>query len=172
MTQTLENYFSIYAESHSHPRNKQLHLICIPLIFYTVIALSAAMAIPDAVLPELLRDFSVRRGLAIWNLGTVVSILGLIFYFRHSVKYFLIMCFAVAACWWLALSLKTAFPNWHIYINIFIFVVAWIGQFVGHGIEGKRPSFYHDLLFLLVGPLWVIKWFEERWLQTKASRSH
>jgi uncharacterized membrane protein YGL010W len=37
-----------------------------------------------------------------------------------------------------------------------IFVVAWIGQFVGHKIEGKKPSFFEDLQFLLIGPAWVV----------------
>jgi uncharacterized membrane protein YGL010W len=35
--------------------------------------------------------------------------------------------------------------------------LAWIGQFYGHKIEGKKPSFLKDLEFLLIGPLWVIQ---------------
>jgi uncharacterized membrane protein YGL010W len=41
--------------------------------------------------------------------------------------------------------------------NIVIFVLAWIGQFVGHKIEGQKPSFLEDVQFLLIGPLWVVK---------------
>jgi uncharacterized membrane protein YGL010W len=37
-----------------------------------------------------------------------------------------------------------------------IFVVGWIGQFIGHAIEGKRPSFMKDIQFLLIGPLWLL----------------
>jgi uncharacterized membrane protein YGL010W len=37
-----------------------------------------------------------------------------------------------------------------------LFVLAWIGQFVGHAIEGKRPSFIKDLQFLLIGPMWLL----------------
>jgi len=37
-----------------------------------------------------------------------------------------------------------------------LFVLAWIGQFVGHAVEGKRPSFYKDLQFLMIGPLWLL----------------
>jgi uncharacterized membrane protein YGL010W len=40
--------------------------------------------------------------------------------------------------------------------SIAIFVAAWIGQFIGHAIEGKRPSFFKDLQFLLIGPLWLV----------------
>lgn len=41
-------------------------------------------------------------------------------------------------------------------LSLLIFVVAWIGQFVGHHIEGKKPSFVEDLQFLAVGPLWTL----------------
>ena len=37
-----------------------------------------------------------------------------------------------------------------------VFVLAWIGQFIGHLIEGKRPSFFKDLQFLLIGPAWLM----------------
>ncbi len=37
-----------------------------------------------------------------------------------------------------------------------VFVVAWIGQFIGHKIEGKKPSFLQDLQFLLIGPVWLL----------------
>ncbi len=53
----------------------------------------------------------------------------------------------------LALEWETELPMVPIYLGIFI--VAWIGQFVGHHIEGKAPSFFEDLKFLLIGPLWV-----------------
>ena len=45
-------------------------------------------------------------------------------------------------------------PLWQTCVAIF--VVAWVGQFIGHAVEGKRPSFFKDLLFLLVGPLWLL----------------
>lgn len=40
-------------------------------------------------------------------------------------------------------------------ISVAVFVIAWIGQFIGHKIEGKKPSFFKDIQFLLIGPLWV-----------------
>ena len=41
-------------------------------------------------------------------------------------------------------------------IYISIFIIAWIGQFIGHKIEGKKPAFFKDLQFLLIGPLWLL----------------
>ena len=47
-----------------------------------------------------------------------------------------------------------AWPLW--LTCVVIFVVAWIGQFIGHSIEGKRPSFFKDVQFLLIGPIWLV----------------
>jgi len=51
-------------------------------------------------------------------------------------------------------------PLW--LISLVIFVVAWIGQFVGHLAEGKRPSFFRDLQFLMIGPLWLLSGLYDR----------
>jgi uncharacterized membrane protein YGL010W len=47
-------------------------------------------------------------------------------------------------------------------LSIAIFVLAWIGQFIGHLIEGKKPSFFDDLRFLLIGPLFVLGFLYRR----------
>jgi uncharacterized membrane protein YGL010W len=43
---------------------------------------------------------------------------------------------------------------WQICLGIFI--ISWIGQFIGHKIEGKKPSFLDDIKFLLIGPIWLL----------------
>jgi uncharacterized membrane protein YGL010W len=52
-----------------------------------------------------------------------------------------------------ALSVHSSVPLWMIFTVAF--VLAWIGQFIGHAIEGKRPSFFKDAQFLMIGPLWL-----------------
>jgi len=47
-------------------------------------------------------------------------------------------------------------------LAIAVFVVAWIGQFIGHKVEGHRPSFFTDLVFLLIGPLWTLRKLYQR----------
>ena len=47
-------------------------------------------------------------------------------------------------------------------ISAGIFVVGWIFQFVGHKIEGKKPSFFEDIQYLWVGPLFVVAWLLRR----------
>ena len=37
-----------------------------------------------------------------------------------------------------------------------VFAVTWVAQFIGHAIEGKKPSFFEDVQFLLIGPIWLL----------------
>jgi uncharacterized membrane protein YGL010W len=51
-------------------------------------------------------------------------------------------------------------PLW--VISLIIFFVAWIGQFYGHKVEGKKPSFLKDIQFLLIGPAWLMHFIYKR----------
>jgi uncharacterized membrane protein YGL010W len=42
-----------------------------------------------------------------------------------------------------------------LWLAIGVFAVAWVGQFIGHVVEGRRPSFFTDLAYLLIGPAWL-----------------
>jgi uncharacterized membrane protein YGL010W len=47
--------------------------------------------------------------------------------------------------------------------SVAIFIIAWIGQFYGHNIEGKKPSFLKDIQFLLIGPMWLMSFIYKKW---------
>ena len=49
-----------------------------------------------------------------------------------------------------------------LYIYVVVFIIAWIGQFVGHKIEGKKQSFFEDLQFLLIGPAWLLSFIYKK----------
>lgn len=87
--------------------------------------------------------------LSVW-LTLVLSALVLLFYIRLSTPLFLAMGIFILLC----LAVMTVLP-WGFKVWAGIFVVAWIGQFIGHKIEGKKSSFLEDLQFLLIGPAWV-----------------
>ncbi|CAN5847029.1 hypothetical protein BH18ACI4_BH18ACI4_03500 [soil metagenome] len=38
-----------------------------------------------------------------------------------------------------------------------LFVGGWILQFLGHAIEGNQPAFFKNPVYLLVGPLWLLR---------------
>ena len=142
---TVEQWFGEYGESHSNPRNELLHIICVPAIVLTVIGFIWSIPVPTA--------FSE---ISPWfNWATIAIVLAIAYYFALSVAlgFGAAIGLGVLAC--LVRYLDTlAWPLW--LTCLVIFVVAWIGQFVGHAIEGKRPSFFKDLQFLLIGPLWLL----------------
>ena len=55
----------------------------------------------------------------------------------------------------IVISLVLVFFNWRWALALFI--VGWILQFVGHLIEGNRPAFFRNPVYLLVGPWWLVR---------------
>ena len=146
---TAQQWFDEYAVSHQNETNKLIHYICVPAIFFSVIGL--LMSIPTTFLE---RTFELYNPI-LENWAAAVGILILIFYLRLGFWYFVQMLVITLLCivgnFWLGNNVNL------LYTSIIIFVVAWIGQFYGHKVEGMKPSFIKDLQFLLIGPLWVVK---------------
>ena len=146
---TAIEYFEEYAVSHQNKTNQAIHYICVPLIFFSVIGL--LMTIPTPFLESI---FDLSNPL-LENWAVVAGLFISFFYLRLGFWYFTEMLVVILICiignFWLG-----NFVNL-LYASIIIFVLAWIGQFYGHKIEGAKPSFLKDLQFLLIGPLWVIQ---------------
>jgi uncharacterized membrane protein YGL010W len=142
---TVEQWFGEYGASHTHPRNELLHFICVPAIVLTVIGF--LWSIPT---PAVFADVSP------WlNWATICIVLSVIYYFSLSAALGLGATISLGILAYIVSWLDTlAWPLWA--TCLVIFVIAWIGQFIGHHIEGKRPSFFKDLQFLLIGPLWLL----------------
>lgn len=126
---TLEQWLSEYAVSHQNLINKKIHWLCVPTIFVSILGMGLS--------------------LSVW-FTLVLSALVLLFYMQLSTPLFLAMGIFIMIC----LAVMAALP-WGFKIWAGVFIVAWIGQFIGHKIEGKKPSFFEDLQFLLIGPAWV-----------------
>lgn len=146
---TAREYFNEYALSHQNKTNIIIHYICVPLIFFSVIGL--LMSIPTTFLEEKLGMYNPL----IENWAIVVGLVISIFYLRLGFWYFVQMLFVILLCIVLNFWIAKHFSIF--YISISIFILAWIGQFYGHKVEGAKPSFLKDLQFLLIGPLWVIQ---------------
>ena len=144
---SIQTWLSEYSESHQNKINKLIHWICVPTIFWTLLALLWQIQLPS---------------LGYINLATALILYGLIFYatlsFRLMLGMLLVCSAFVAIILWYEATLTT--PIWK--TALIVFVIAWIGQFIGHGIEGKKPSFFKDLQFLLIGPAWVISFIYQR----------
>lgn len=138
---SINDWLNAYGESHQNKTNQLIHKVCVPIITFTVIGILWS-------LPFVKNDYFI-------NWGTLFVLGCLVFYFTLSKKYFLGMCFVTLPMLGLAHFLNQ--KEILLRLSIILFVLAWIGQFYGHKIEGKKPSFFQDLVFLLIGPLWVLK---------------
>ena len=139
-----------YGESHQNPTNKAIHWICVPLIYWSTVGLF--WSIPSGPLVDLLSG-SVG---AYANWASVGVLLSLIWFFRMSASLGLGLTLWSALMLYLCHVVETCvgLPLYQVCVGVF--VSAWAGQFIGHKIEGKKPSFLKDLQFLLVGPMWLM----------------
>ncbi len=145
----IDQLLSEYGESHQNATNKTIHWICVPLIFFSIVGLVAS--IPSGMLQSLLGE-----GNPYANWATVALVLAVVYYVSLSIPLSIGMTIFALFCLFvvnLIVNLDIA-SLW--IVSLGIFVVAWIGQFYGHKVEGKKPSFFKDVQFLLIGPAWLM----------------
>jgi uncharacterized membrane protein YGL010W len=145
----LDQWLEEYGESHRNPTNKTIHFICVPLIYFSIIGLLSA--IPSLsllkLLPDSLSDYA--------HFGTLLLPFVMLFYLRLSVAITLGMMLFSVLCLLLIQLINLAGIN-VLMVSVIVFALAWVGQFYGHKIEGRKPSFFKDLTFLLIGPAWML----------------
>ena len=145
----IEELFNEYAESHKNKTNQLIHFYCVPAIFFSIVGLF--MSIPSDSISNLLNI----NNPFIENWAAIILVFLLFYYLYLSFSTFVRMLtfsiFCLVGNYFLSQNLNL------FYSSIFIFIFAWIGQFYGHKIEGKKPSFFKDLTFLLIGPAWVFE---------------
>ncbi|WP_317205407.1 DUF962 domain-containing protein [Janthinobacterium sp.] len=137
-TRSIDILLATYSESHRNRVNEVIHFVCVPLIVFSLLGL--AWAIHPA-------------------LALALSAAALYYYTRLSKPFAIGMALMAAAMLGLLLALP---PPTVLPLSLAIFVLAWMGQFIGHKIEGKKPSFFDDLRFLLIGPLFVLGFLYRR----------
>lgn len=148
MGRTINQWLSEYGESHQNPVNKLVHWICVPTIMFSLMGLLSCIPVPGH-LP--------------WycNWASLALVLALLFYLRLSLAMFLGFCLvSVGILAGIRLVQVLHFPQLLLYSGLF--VAAWLGQFWGHHVEGKKPSFFKDLQFLLIGPAWLMHFVFEK----------
>lgn len=151
----IDQLLSEYGESHQNATNKAIHWICVPLIFLSVVGLIAS--IPSGAVQNLL---GANNPYANW--AAVVLVLVLIYYVSLSIPLSIGMMLFGALCLVVVsyIARLEIAPLW--IVSLVIFFVAWVGQFYGHKVEGKKPSFFKDVQFLLIGPAWLMHFIYKR----------
>lgn len=140
---SLDDWFKDYAVCHQNPTNQLIHVICVPLIMYATLGLIWALPTVQIGGWQLNWFYPVVFGVTV-------------FYASLSLTYALLMLLVQA----LFAGIFLLLDNRGLSVgrtSTAIFIAAWIGQFYGHKVEGKKPSFFKDVSFLLIGPLWVLK---------------
>lgn len=130
-TRRVDELLAHYGESHQNPGNEVIHFIAIPLIMLSLVGMLFA--------------------LNPWVAYAFVAA-SMVYYARLSLVFLVTM--AVISL--LAFVIVFAMGGHVLAISVAIFVGAWIMQFIGHKMEGKKPSFFEDIQYLWVGPLFVL----------------
>jgi uncharacterized membrane protein YGL010W len=142
-TRRLDWFLEKYGESHQNATNKLIHWVCVPLIMFSLLGMIYAIPFPI-------------EKLMYANWAAVLVGLALIYYITLSLPMFfgflVVGSAMVVGNHFLAQSVGANL----IYVSLAIFALAWVGQFIGHKIEGKKPSFLEDIQFLLIGPAWLL----------------
>jgi uncharacterized membrane protein YGL010W len=147
----LTTFLHDYGESHRHPINQWVHIVCVPAIFLSTLGLFWLIPLG--------RWLGLEGAAGYWlNGGTVLAALCMPFYLRLSMGVSLLMLgwLAVSIAIVVAVDRSAASLGWSALV---LWLVAWAIQVWGHKVEGKKPSFTDDLVFLLVGPVFVSKEF-------------
>lgn len=145
----MQQWLDEYGSHHKNSINKIIHWICVPLIFFSVVGILYAVKLPYTV-------FEFKLNLAVFALVFLM-----LYYQKLSVSLsFGMFLFCIACLFFCNLIEINGYKLW--LISIVIFVIAWIGQFIGHKIEGQKPSFTDDLQFLLIGPAWLMSFIYEK----------
>jgi uncharacterized membrane protein YGL010W len=136
-----------YSDSHQHPTNKILHWIDIPLIYLSVMGLLWEVKLP-AVLP-FFDSMPLNAAMPI-SLLVFVYYLNLSFALGIGILVYTVVCLCFCYFW------ETHMPMALWAVSAAAFLIGWVAQFIGHRIEGKKPSFLKDLQFFLIGPAWMV----------------
>ncbi|MGH8030983.1 MAG: DUF962 domain-containing protein [Luteimonas sp.] len=141
---SIDRWFANYSRDHRNQTNQSIHMIAVPAIAWSVIALLWCIPVP-----------------IIWFTAGLWAALAMfaawLFYSRASRALGTGMLVVFVAMSWLTRWIYNTYGMQTLLIAaVAVFVVAWIAQFVGHKIEGSKPSFLTDLTYLLIGPAWVL----------------
>jgi uncharacterized membrane protein YGL010W len=137
MTPVLASHFADYAAFHQTPGNRECHMVGIPLIVFTLIAMLARVPL------FALGGFTV-------TLAELLIVAVTAYYLTMDKALALVMLAASAA--FAAAGRFMPFSA-----SLALFVLGWVLQFVGHYVyEKKSPAFFRNFTHLLVGPLWIL----------------
>ena len=153
----IEQWIFEYGQSHQNPTNKTIHWICVPLIMMSLLSLISLIPSPF----DNIRLFSFNGNDINLNWTILFLSFTVIFYLRLSYTIAIgmlgVALSMIASVTWIEIIDPSIWK-----LSMLIFILAWIGQFIGHKIEGQKPSFFEDIKFLLIGPAWLLSFIYKK----------
>jgi uncharacterized membrane protein YGL010W len=147
---SIQQWLAEYGESHKNETNKTIHWICVPTIFFSVIGLLYLIKLPWVI-----------AGVQV-NLAMIIMALVICYYISLSKTLWIGMLLFGLLCLWICYVIeRSGFIQLWLFCVI-TFTAAWIGQFYGHKVEGKKPSFLKDIQFLMIGPAWLMSFIYKK----------
>jgi len=150
LMKTVNQWLEEYGASHKNETNKSIHWICVPAIFFSIVGLLFSIKLPVTIDAHTL------------NVAFIAVFLIFLYYLRLSVALGIGMLLFGLICLVICHFIEMYIPVSLWLISVIIFVLAWIGQFYGHKVEGKKPSFLKDIQFLLIGPMWLMSFIYKK----------
>ena len=147
---SLQQWLTEYGESHQNQTNKTILWICVPAIFFCVVGFLYGIKLPWLI-----------SGTRV-NVAMIILVLVILYYFTLSKTLWIGMVLFGLLCLWLCLLIESSGRIQLWLFCLITFVLAWIGQFYGHNVEGKKPSFLKDIQFLLIGPAWLMSFLYKK----------
>ena len=149
---TIYEWNNEYGKYHKNKTNKVIHWICIPLIMFSLFGLLSLLNF----------SYPINEKMFPVNVLVIFIVLVTLYYFKLSKKLAIGMALISIALVQLVDFINLNNPDFQLLIYLTIFITAWIGQFIGHKVEGKKPAFFKDLQFLLIGPLWLLSFIYKK----------
>lgn len=144
MMRRIDELLNNYSNDHQNANNQRMHLLCVPLIIWAISALLWCIPVPAILFKA--GFWCAFAGFFTW-----------MYYWKLSKPLALGALFGFISFGLINTYLAGKYGlNGLLKIAVAVFIMAWIGQFIGHIWEGKRPSFFTDMVYLLIGPLWTL----------------
>lgn len=147
---TIQQWLNEYGESHQDHTNKTIHWICVPAIFFSITGLLYCVKLPFTISGYQL------------NVAVIVLALVTLYYITLSKTLWVGLLLFAIFCLWLCHVIEQSGLVALWLFCLIVFVLAWIGQFYGHKVEGKKPSFFKDIQFLMIGPAWLMSFIYKK----------
>lgn len=135
MNSKLKIRLDTYSLSHQNPQNQKIHKVAVPLIMLSLLGLLSFLKVGPL------------------NAAWIFVLLASLYYvqFKNLRVYLIVYAQVIPMLIFIQFN-----PYSSVLFYLIVFTVAWTAQFIGHKIEGKRPSFLTDIQYLLIGPIWIL----------------